>query len=220
MVVPGNGSTISPRKFTASSRSPLDIKFPLPGSSKRYDNGGVGLGIVAALEKSGIGISRHEISSKQNPVCYYGSGLNRSDPARIQFPAEIDLSEEYTCVTSRDGVTKVYYNDNEFEFCKNPSDGDQRCNKSMDVSEEPPENKKEVFRDSPDFLSSCCLCDKKLQGKDIYMYNGDKGFCSRECRSVQILEDSLNMQYKSRSVEVLSSPNAGGQISSAGIFVI
>lgn len=173
MVVPGNGSIILPRKFTASR---LDIRFPSPGSSKRYyDNGGIGLGIVAALEKSGIG---QDISSNQNPVCYSGSGSNTSERVRcackINFPAEIDLSEEYTCVTSRDGVTKVYYNGKEFEFCKNPSDGDrrdQRCNKSMGIAEESPEKKKEVvFRDSPDFLSSCCLCNKKLQGKDIYMY--------------------------------------------------
>lgn len=171
MVVPGNRSIISPANFTATPRrSPLDMKFLSPGSSKRYDNGGIGLGIVAALEKSSIRINRHEISS---PVCYSdGSGSNRSDPVYCPrrfrfFPVEIDLSEEYTCVTTRDGLTKVYYNDDEFEFCKSRSDGDRRLNKSI---EESPAKKKEGFRDSPDFLSTCCLCKKKLQGKDIFMY--------------------------------------------------
>ncbi|EPS63644.1 hypothetical protein M569_11141, partial [Genlisea aurea] len=40
------------------------------------------------------------------------------------------------------------------------------------------------------FLERCFLCRKKLlPGKDIYMYNGDKGFCSEECRCRQIFMD-------------------------------
>nr|GME05196.1 Zf-FLZ domain containing protein [Ipomoea batatas] len=37
------------------------------------------------------------------------------------------------------------------------------------------------------FLHSCYLCKRKLlPGKDIYMYKGDRGFCSVECRCRQI----------------------------------
>ncbi|ESQ34882.1 hypothetical protein EUTSA_v10008681mg [Eutrema salsugineum] len=228
MVLPGNRSIIiSPGNFTASPKSPLDMKFPSPGRSKRYDNGGIGLGIVAELEKSGIfRINRHQISPRQNLVCYSESGSNRFNSVhcarRFQFPAEIeiDLSEEYTCVTSRDGVTRVYYNDGEFEFCQNRSDSDRRWDKSMDIADKSPAKKREVLRDTPYFLSLCCLCKKKLQGKDIYMYKGDKGFCSVECRSVNILEENLNVQQKSASVEFLNSPSAGRKKNSAGIFVI
>jgi hypothetical protein len=40
------------------------------------------------------------------------------------------------------------------------------------------------------FLSACYLCKRQLsRGKDIYMYRGDKAFCSVECRSQQILMD-------------------------------
>ncbi|CAH8306239.1 unnamed protein product [Eruca vesicaria subsp. sativa] len=40
------------------------------------------------------------------------------------------------------------------------------------------------------FLKTCHLCLKKLrQDKDVYMYRGDLGFCSRECRESQILMD-------------------------------
>eukprot|EP00253_Pinus_taeda_P006293 PITA_06293 len=40
------------------------------------------------------------------------------------------------------------------------------------------------------FLSACCLCKRQLNhGKDIYMYRGDKAFCSVECRYQQILMD-------------------------------
>ncbi|CAH8306185.1 unnamed protein product [Eruca vesicaria subsp. sativa] len=40
------------------------------------------------------------------------------------------------------------------------------------------------------FLKTCYLCLKQLhQDKDVYMYRGDLGFCSRECRESQILMD-------------------------------
>eukprot|EP00253_Pinus_taeda_P029016 PITA_29016 len=40
------------------------------------------------------------------------------------------------------------------------------------------------------FLSACCLCKLQLNhGKDIYMYRGDKAFCSVECWYQQILMD-------------------------------
>lgn len=42
---------------------------------------------------------------------------------------------------------------------------------------------------APDFLSRCCLCDKRLDGLDIYMYRGEKAFCSSECRCQQMLLD-------------------------------
>jgi hypothetical protein len=40
------------------------------------------------------------------------------------------------------------------------------------------------------FLDACFFCKRHLvDGKDIYMYRGDKAFCSTECRSQQILLD-------------------------------
>ncbi|KAG2313928.1 hypothetical protein Bca4012_064559 [Brassica carinata] len=40
------------------------------------------------------------------------------------------------------------------------------------------------------FLKTCHLCMKQLhQDKDVYMYRGDLGFCSKECRESQILID-------------------------------
>ncbi|PRQ39252.1 putative Zf-FLZ domain-containing protein [Rosa chinensis] len=43
---------------------------------------------------------------------------------------------------------------------------------------------------NPNFLEKCFLCKQKLLlGKDIYMYKGDRGFCSVECRYNQILMD-------------------------------
>ncbi|CAD6224903.1 unnamed protein product [Miscanthus lutarioriparius] len=40
------------------------------------------------------------------------------------------------------------------------------------------------------FLSTCSRCRKELiSTKNVYMYRGDQGFCSEECRSQQILTD-------------------------------
>uniref|UniRef100_A0A7C9EFL0 FLZ-type domain-containing protein n=1 Tax=Opuntia streptacantha TaxID=393608 RepID=A0A7C9EFL0_OPUST len=46
---------------------------------------------------------------------------------------------------------------------------------------------------SPDhFLSFCHHCKKKLgQGEDIYMYRGEKAFCSEECRCQEMLCDGV-----------------------------
>ncbi|XP_021291580.1 uncharacterized protein LOC110422118 [Herrania umbratica] len=42
----------------------------------------------------------------------------------------------------------------------------------------------------PAFLEQCYLCKQKLlPGKDIYMYKGDRAFCSVECRCRQIFMD-------------------------------
>ncbi|GAB2218207.1 hypothetical protein Droror1_Dr00001426 [Drosera rotundifolia] len=58
-----------------------------------------------------------------------------------------------------------------------------------------------------DFLSSCYLCRKSLHGKDIFMYRGEKAFCSGECRQRQIAMDEWNEQQcrseASRSVDRL-----------------
>ncbi|CAA2993740.1 Hypothetical predicted protein [Olea europaea subsp. europaea] len=40
------------------------------------------------------------------------------------------------------------------------------------------------------FLRTCGLCNRRLApGRDIYMYRGDKAFCSQECREQQMKQD-------------------------------
>ncbi|KAL8118839.1 hypothetical protein AgCh_016363 [Apium graveolens] len=42
-------------------------------------------------------------------------------------------------------------------------------------------------------IKSCWLCKKKLRAdKDVYMYKGDQGFCSVECRDRQIYLDDIS----------------------------
>ncbi|KAE9602164.1 hypothetical protein Lal_00049659 [Lupinus albus] len=45
---------------------------------------------------------------------------------------------------------------------------------------------------APTFLDQCFLCRKRLlPGKDIYMYKGDRAFCSVDCRCKQIYKDEM-----------------------------
>ncbi|KAJ0491775.1 putative Zf-FLZ domain-containing protein [Helianthus annuus] len=55
-----------------------------------------------------------------------------------------------------------------------------------------------VVFDEVDFLSCCNLCKKKLHGLDIFMYRGEKAFCSEECRYQQISIDEHKEKYASR----------------------
>ncbi|KAE8696363.1 putative Senescence-associated protein 21 [Hibiscus syriacus] len=56
------------------------------------------------------------------------------------------------------------------------------------------------------FLKSCQLCRKKLSpDKEVYMYRGDQGFCSIECRERQIvLDETRELQLSTKTM--LESP--------------
>ncbi|CAM8901318.1 hypothetical protein QQ045_011402 [Rhodiola kirilowii] len=49
------------------------------------------------------------------------------------------------------------------------------------------------------YLKSCQFCHKKLQPQDdIYMYKGDQGYCTEECRSKQIKMDQAEEEADER----------------------
>ncbi|KAK6938179.1 Zf-FLZ domain [Dillenia turbinata] len=46
------------------------------------------------------------------------------------------------------------------------------------------------FIETAHFLRACGLCKRRLvPGRDIYMYRGDRAFCSLECRQQQMTHD-------------------------------
>ncbi|XP_010508268.1 PREDICTED: uncharacterized protein LOC104784870 [Camelina sativa] len=63
--------------------------------------------------------------------------------------------------------------------------------------------------EEPHFLESCSLCRKHLGlNSDIFMYRGDKAFCSKECREEQIESDEAKerkWRKSSRSLRKSSS---------------
>ncbi|KAL5783624.1 hypothetical protein ACOSP7_008653 [Xanthoceras sorbifolium] len=202
-----------------SPRSPFELKIQSPRGLKQYDVGGVGLGIVAALDHGGCE------NLSQFAIC--SSSLNRSSPIPVSSGKNCDRFrrggggggfeemesslENYTYVTchgagpNKSTSTKVYY------------DGVDQSNTNGFHKNKSPPTFVEDFPAYPtsDFLSSCHLCSKKLHGKDIYMYRGEKAFCSTECRSRQIMMDERKEQCRSdvsRSADVSSSPYTRDQI--------
>ncbi|XVE53945.1 hypothetical protein DITRI_Ditri03aG0043100 [Diplodiscus trichospermus] len=210
-----------------SPRSPLDCKSPSPRGLKRYDVGGVGLGIVAALEKSGSDSSRQAVCSsylnRSNPIVV-NSGKNSDRFRGRGDDLEMECLEDYTFVTSHGPgklSTKVYYDGGEE---RSSSNGHDRIG-LFAVKETPAARiDEDVTYPTSDFLSSCHLCRKKLHGKDIYMYSGEKAFCSSKCRSTQIMMDERKEQCRSeasRSAKVSTSPyNNTEQMFSTGILAI
>ncbi|XP_066325035.1 FCS-Like Zinc finger 12-like [Miscanthus floridulus] len=145
------------------NNSPAD---PRPQPRRSFDEGGgVGLGIVAAMSHA----------------CLTGAGAGAgAEPIAIGAAARRcarEDDESYTCVITHvagaggGSVRKRVY----FGF----GDGGGWL---VEADEEAP-------APAPDFLSRCCLCDKRLDGLDIYMYRGEKAFCSSECRCQQMLMD-------------------------------
>ncbi|RDX65992.1 Protein MARD1 [Mucuna pruriens] len=212
------GRAVALLDSAGSPRGPLDMKMQSPRGLKNYDLGGVGLGIVVALDKSNE--SGREVLPK-HAVCT--SNLNRSGPIPVHYaknPDEIDV-EEYTYVTCHvpnKTFTKVYYDGGEGDIRRhgyyNNNVGVLRRTTPQPLIEP------ESSYPTSNFLSSCHLCGKKLHGKDIYMYRGEKAFCSPECRSSQIMMDERKERCRSEAVELSSSPYTREHIFSTGILAL
>ncbi|KAK9131469.1 hypothetical protein Sjap_011956 [Stephania japonica] len=212
-----------------SPKSPLDLKIRSP---RGFTGGGIGLGIVAALENSGTGTSAFD---GQSPTKFIMGcrNLSRSDPIPIgggtkstPRPCRIagggmEWCEDYTCVISHNGpnnkpITKIFFDQD--EFCG--GGGGRR--EHLEVAHRSPAVTGEATPAYPSssFLSSCYLCRKTLHGRDIYMYRGEKAFCSTECRYKQMASDERKEKCRSeasRSTDLAASPYSGGQLFSTGI---
>ncbi|CAI9785675.1 unnamed protein product [Fraxinus pennsylvanica] len=100
---------------------------------------------------------------------------------------EMELSEDYTCVITHGPYPKTTHI---FDNCIVTS-----CCGDLNLSD----NKREFdfeanYSVSPsvDFLNSCHTCKNTLgDGKDIYMYRGEKAFCSHECCCQEMLFEGI-----------------------------
>ncbi|GER24846.1 hypothetical protein STAS_00391 [Striga asiatica] len=113
------------------------------------------------------------------------------DLARQLSLKEMELSEDYTCVISHGPNPKTthIFDDCVVERClgDHSENNYSECQKmefgfEIDSSSSP----------SQDFLSFCHTCKDNLgQGKDIYIYRGEKAFCSHECRCQEMFFEGL-----------------------------
>ncbi|KAJ7959047.1 Protein of unknown function (DUF581) [Quillaja saponaria] len=73
------------------------------------------------------------------------------------------------------------------------------------------------FVETANFLRSCSFCERRLvPGRDIYMYRGDSGFCSLECRQKQMSQDERKEKCSLASKKQVLKPTAGSQVSPKG----
>ncbi|KAG1326841.1 FCS-Like Zinc finger 14 [Cocos nucifera] len=192
---------------------------PAVRSPRSFADGAVGLGIVAAL--SGGGDVGGRVRS---------AALTRSEPipiasgravavARSMEPDEAELSESYTCVISHVGGKsvrkRVYFGDGSEVF----SGAVQRGPGVLFEMPPLPTPPDPAMPFAVGFLSYCYLCKKKLEGIDIYMYRGDKAFCSAECRCRHMFDEHKENCGSEvlKSYECSVSPCSGPLLFAAGV---
>ncbi|CAH1432079.1 unnamed protein product [Lactuca virosa] len=178
-----------------SPTTPLEFKVLSSTGIIKCDmgQGRIGLGILAALENIP--------AKKSNFRCRNPMGNEAGS-----------LEEENTIVTHHKpdkSYTKAH-----IEIREQPS--------IFDISPARFGDDGMKMRTPSEFLSSCHLCNKRLNDRDIYMYRGEKAFCSPECRSRQIGMDERREKHcsshaSSTPSNATSPPHV---LFSTGIFAI
>ncbi|XP_041001059.1 FCS-Like Zinc finger 15-like isoform X1 [Juglans microcarpa x Juglans regia] len=85
-----------------------------------------------------------------------------------------------------------------------------------DLSSSSCKNLHSLIPPGPTFLDQCFLCyEKLLPGKDIYMYKGDRAFCSVECRCRQIFMDEEESLSKNHCSLAAMKPTSSSSSSSS-----
>ncbi|KAK8511093.1 hypothetical protein V6N12_033374 [Hibiscus sabdariffa] len=101
-----------------------------------------------------------------SPRVFIGGSFSASD---------MELSEDYTCVITHGSNPRTTHI---FDDCIVETCCGVVSSKGENGSSYQPEN----------FLSFCFTCRKNLSpGKDIYIYRGEKAFCSEECRYQEMM---------------------------------
>ncbi|XP_071699037.1 FCS-Like Zinc finger 14-like [Rutidosis leptorrhynchoides] len=201
---------------TGTSPKSPEYKVLSPTGVISRDLGGIGLGILAALENK---------SAHEKKVDFNNVKSTRSDPIPVfrsrnvgDYNCDQDMGyelgsfeEEYTIVTCykpNKSFTKVYHSGKRIEI------KEKGCIFNISPARLGTDDMK-VYVPSG-FLNSCHLCNKRLQGKDIFMYRGETAFCSPECRSRQIAMDERPDKYCSSQ----ASSNGTSRLAATGIFAI
>ncbi|WJX16352.1 hypothetical protein P8452_06390 [Trifolium repens] len=154
----------------------------------------------------------HFIGESKNPNTLLPMSLSAS---------EIENSEDYTCVISHgpnpkkthifcDCILEVHADDDVIEH--------QNKNEGKEGLFSPVVDKLQTPNQYPfggGFLVFCNNCNKKFEeGKDIYIYRGEKAFCSLTCRALEIMIDEeleeSNAPAENNSMELESGEDFVG----------
>ncbi|KAK4418290.1 FCS-Like Zinc finger 8 [Sesamum alatum] len=124
------------------------------------------------------------------------TGSPAKDFSRQLSLKEMELSEEYTCVISHGPnprTTHIFDGCIVESCCGDDAKDDDSDHKNREFTTF--EETNVSTSPSANFLSFCHTCKDVLgQEKDIYMYRGEKAFCSHECRCQEILYEGMKNQ--------------------------
>lgn len=153
------------------------------------------------------------LSNGQNPEKDLVASLSAS---------EIELSEDYTCVRKHGPNPKTTHIFGDCILERHDDEFIAKSSKCEDHKTKPSEVPNSYLSD--DFLSFCYYCKKKLEGEDIYMYRGEKAFCSWNCRSEEILiEEEMeknNIEAGSSSqTEIMHKPDSCEELFETSMFI-
>ncbi|XP_021887247.1 uncharacterized protein LOC110806632 [Carica papaya] len=149
--------------------------------------------------------SNNFLRRKVNPISVSlgsANGFTRSLPT-----TDFELSEDYTCVISHGPNPKTTHIYGDYVLkCHNNELTNCSRNEGNEIGLTPAVTGSTSVWNSDNFLSFCYSCNKKLEGKDIYIYRGEKAFCSLDCRLPEILIDE-EMEEEDMNKSPENSPN-------------
>ncbi|KAI4352736.1 hypothetical protein L6164_006957 [Bauhinia variegata] len=222
----------------SSEKSSNLIKSP-----RNFEGGVVGLGIVAAMSNLSdahdpffFANGNGPISPRSNPIPIVSSakpaanflGKGNTETVALEGDEFDECSEGYTCVISHldnNTIKKRVYFDDELNHVGHFSPPATACmlTVSNGVFSASPVNFEGLGRElmTSDFLNCCYLCKKHLHGVDIFMYRGERAFCSADCREMHIMNDEYKEKRMSsgaiKPLDCSMSPSSGPPVSFAGI---
>ncbi|KAJ7966086.1 DUF581 domain-containing protein [Quillaja saponaria] len=210
------------RSCSLDSCSPFSALTASLNCSPDHDSGNFG------LKDTTTQVSSHFIGGSPNSNKLQSIETN-SNPVSLCSPrgfigsvsaSEIELSEDYTCVISHGPNPKTthIYGDCILECHSNYlSNLGKNEEKEIGVPQAANSFETSIPYSSNDFLRICYNCDKKLEeGKDIYIYRGEKAFCSLTCRALEIMIDE-ELEKSKQSSDNSSKPDNGEALFETGI---
>ncbi|KAA8540426.1 hypothetical protein F0562_024655 [Nyssa sinensis] len=128
------------------------------------------------------------------------NGTNHTIPGSLSL-SELELSEEYTRIVSYGPDQKIthIFGDSILEYVHPIEKKKMVISESSQMANNP-QSSTSSYPFDDEFLIFCYTCKKILEkGKDIYIYRGDRSFCSYECRFEEILAEQIQKNVKKSS---------------------
>eukprot|EP00250_Pteridium_aquilinum_P004914 c15094_g1_i1 orf=505-1329(-) len=144
---------------------------------------GVGLGVIAAIKEEEARATKFAL-----PAPVMSKPIEISDQNHSVWERKYTVREG-SCVAHTSACHGGGVRDEE---CDDLEVDEDTVTESIFSAASPFSGSRSLEFAACDFLSVCFFCKCHLtHGKDVYMYKGDKAFCSAECRYQQIVSDEF-----------------------------